>query len=317
MASRYDVNFESIKFVADFGCIVFRSKLKDSRFNQVSLRFYPTEFGGVEGVRHEMQWLKSIAQDTNLLTPEPLVAKDGSLVQSMPETLYDVDCFVLLSWVSGRFLYKSLTAKHLKQVGVFAGKLHNHSQRYTQDVEFPKDSLAYLPELNDWREGKCQRPEWFSDEERVVLAHAASRLLEESNDQEKRPGEYGLIHGDLHVENFLFYRGSAGAIDFADCGWGHYIYDMASTLVYLKYPIAGYPPGSSGYDALYTAFIHGYQSVRALSPNWDCYLERYILMRLFVMLDWMTWCWPTSDYIAWGPKARLIAISAMRKYLDA
>ncbi len=317
MVSKYDVHLESIKFVADLGCIVFRSKSKDSQFKQVSLRFYPTEFGGVEGVGHEMQWLKSIARDTDLLTPEPLVAKDGSLVQPMPETLHNANCFVLLSWVPGRFFYKGLTTTHLRRVGEFTGQLHNYSERYTQRVELPQNRLAYLPELNDWREGIFQRPEWFSDDERVVLAAAAKRLLAESKGQEKKSRDYGLIHGDLHVENFLFHRGRVGAIDLSDCGWGHYVYDMAAILVYLKYPLAGYPPGFSGYDALYAAFVHGYQSVRALSPYWDCYLERCILMRLFVMLDWMTWCWPKPDYIDWGSKARSVAISAMRKYLDS
>lgn len=33
----------------------------------------------------------------------------------------------------------------------------------------------------------------------------------------------GLIHGDLHQENYLFCRGAVGAIDFDDCGYGHFL----------------------------------------------------------------------------------------------
>ena len=40
----------------------------------------------------------------------------------------------------------------------------------------------------------------------------------------------GLIHADLHYENFLFHDGVARAIDFDDCGWGFYLYDVAVTL---------------------------------------------------------------------------------------
>ncbi len=45
-----------------------------------------------------------------------------------------------------------------------------------------------------------------------------------------QPDTFGLIHADLHQENYLFHGGMARAIDFDDCGWGFYLYDLAVTL---------------------------------------------------------------------------------------
>jgi Ser/Thr protein kinase RdoA (MazF antagonist) len=38
---------------------------------------------------------------------------------------------------------------------------------------------------------------------------------------------WGLIHADLHRDNILLHHGEIGVIDFDDCGWGYYLFDLA------------------------------------------------------------------------------------------
>ena len=75
---------------------------------------------------------------------------------------------------------------------------------------------------------------------------------------------FGLIHADLSFGNVLFRPGHAIAIDFGDCGFGYYLYDVAVIL-------AG-PYGRPGFQERSDAFLKGYREVRSLSMD----LEEYI-----------------------------------------
>jgi Ser/Thr protein kinase RdoA (MazF antagonist) len=42
--------------------------------------------------------------------------------------------------------------------------------------------------------------------------------------------QFGLIHADLHLDNALFWRDDVRIIDFDDCGFGYWLYDIAVSL---------------------------------------------------------------------------------------
>ena len=44
----------------------------------------------------------------------------------------------------------------------------------------------------------------------------------------------GLIHADLHLDNALFWRDNVRVIDFDDCGFGYWLYDIAVALWELR-----------------------------------------------------------------------------------
>ena len=44
------------------------------------------------------------------------------------------------------------------------------------------------------------------------------------------PDEWGMIHADLHVGNFLVNDQEIIPIDFSFCGYGHYLYDLSVCL---------------------------------------------------------------------------------------
>jgi Ser/Thr protein kinase RdoA (MazF antagonist) len=83
---------------------------------------------------------------------------------------------------------------------------------------------------------------------------------------------FGLIHGDLHQWNYLFHQGAAGAIDFDDCGYGHWLYDLAVTLNVLERDQPHYP-------ALRQSLLAGYRQTRALSAEHENYLNTFMALR--------------------------------------
>ncbi len=92
------------------------------------------------------------------------------------------------------------------------------------------------------------------------------------------PDVFGLIHSDLHQENYLFHRGRVRAIDFDDCGWGHFVYDLAVTLSELQHlPDAA---------ALRAGLLRGYRTVRPLPPEHERYVEVFSALRVLKLTLW-------------------------------
>ena len=88
------------------------------------------------------------------------------------------------------------------------------------------------------------------------------------------------VHGDLHTANYLFERGHVGAIDFEDCGLGHYLYDLA---VILDEVLARFPGREPTFR---TALLQGYRAVRPLPAEHEALLDTFIAMRLAELIRW-------------------------------
>jgi Ser/Thr protein kinase RdoA (MazF antagonist) len=112
---------------------------------------------------------------------------------------------------------------------------------------------------------------------------------------------WGFIHGDLHPWNLLFTRDVAGAIDFSECGWGHRAFELASTLQWLRHPLAGNHDHGAGRARLQDALLEGYASIAALPGDVLRAIDLFIVLRLLLALEWILDDWPTLDHRPWGP----------------
>jgi Ser/Thr protein kinase RdoA (MazF antagonist) len=76
----------------------------------------------------------------------------------------------------------------------------------------------------------------------------------------QEPRAFGLIHADLCLgeeSNVLFHKGQARPIDFDDCGYGHWIYDLAVPLAHWQ--------TAAQWATYRQALLGGYARVRPLS----------------------------------------------------
>lgn len=230
-----------------------------------------------EMVRDEMAWLTRLRRDTDLVVPDPVPTRDGDLVAVAEDPLVPgARGCVLYRWVDGRFLNGTLTEAHLFNVGVLTARLQEHG--------------ATMPRL--WRRnvdcvtefGKT-RPDGMSPEcaaqaadlVREVYSEAGAQVVLAVMDRVRRVKEalgdaHGLIHADLHHENYLFRGAEARVIDFDDCGYGHYVYDLAVTIFELP-----------GRQALHDALLAGYRSVRPFPPEHEQAIPTFMALRWLQM----------------------------------
>jgi len=82
---------------------------------------------------------------------------------------------------------------------------------------------------------------------------------------------FGLIHVDFTFDNILFYRRSVRVIDFDDCGFGYFLYDIATLLDRIEW--------RDDYRSLRRALLNGYGEERDLPPEQQAMLDLFLLTR--------------------------------------
>lgn len=249
----------------------------------------------------EMGWLTALAKDTDLGVPVPVAARDGSLVVSasvpgVPEPRLGV----LLGWQEGRFVDRQLTPRHLASVGALLGQLQRHAQGWTPPRGFARPRVDMLTTAarrrsiagpaaalshglkaaaDDEADVLELVARLLGDDDRRVIADALRITRRSTAALASTPNAWGLIHADLHHENFLFRGRRALAIDFDDCGWGAHVYDLAVPLSELE--------GRPNYQALRNAILDGYARERALPHGYEDHLRALMLLRRVQLIVWI------------------------------
>ena len=245
-----------------------------------ALRLYGDRTHALKAVRSEVAWLESL-REVGLLVPEPVAARDGSLVVPVDGT---GRLAVLTRWVDGEMLRGTPDAPAFLRLGDFMGRLHRHAERFTEPSGFvrPRYDLDRIV----GRDGVVPPGpggELFSDRDREVLDAAAALVRREIAPLGEGRAVFGLVHGDLQVTNYVFHQGQVGAIDFADFGWGYYLYDAAGLLLPLW--------EHRDFAELADAFARGYRQARPLPEAEWAALEAFLAARALYLLRWAAESW--------------------------
>ena len=91
------------------------------------------------------------------------------------------------------------------------------------------------------------------------------------------PCHYGMIHADLHRSNIIVKDGVMQILDFTDCSYGWYLYDLGCTLVECGAEVAELLP----------TLLNGYSSIRPLTREERMLAPMFVLLRRIVRLGWL------------------------------
>jgi Ser/Thr protein kinase RdoA (MazF antagonist) len=141
----------------------------------------------------------------------------------------------------------------LKELGRQIGKMHRLTKPYEKDQP--------VNNIKNWHEQEEFDLLKYIPEEEMLIRKIAKDVLSEMNKLPKDDSTYGLIHGDLWLENVLVDRDtSITMIDFQDCEKNFYLFDIATPIYSaLEYSFAGAGNILDYGKAIKDALIEGYE----------------------------------------------------------
>jgi Ser/Thr protein kinase RdoA (MazF antagonist) len=258
-------------------------------------------------IQSEMWWLDRLRVDLDLPVPLAIRTPEGTGVVTvdLPDMAIPRLCS-LFRWIDGRFLHHRLMPRHLHAVGSITARLHDHSMQLRVPTGFDRPTV-------DLADAQTEEPvvRLFTDTVSGDAADVMHRVLERTRAAQEEIGSgsdaFGLIHADIHQRNYLFQGDDVRLIDFGDCGWGHYLYDLAVTLSELE--------GLPNYAALRAALLAGYRSVRELSPAHESLIDTFIMLREVQNVTWFVKAREDPSYRGWATQIGE-RVAALERALD-
>jgi Ser/Thr protein kinase RdoA (MazF antagonist) len=242
-----------------------------------------------ETIASETAWLEALRRDTDLGVPEPVGARDGSLVVIAADPgVPEPRACVLMRHLEGRFVDGRLTTRHLRAVARLTAALHEHARGWSPPAGFERPPVGTLTTPakagaigaeEDAAAAAAMVAELVSPAHGQTFAAALEMVRDTTGELHRQAGAAGLVHADLHQENYLFNAGEASAIDFDDAGQGLFIYDLAVTLSELE--------GRPRYEQLREALLDEYAGLGSLPEGWESKLEALQILRRIQLLMWV------------------------------
>jgi Ser/Thr protein kinase RdoA (MazF antagonist) len=315
----YDLQGASLTLVSDTANAVFHVAVPSGRPQRLletgrtsdgaeyALRLRPPGWHRTQPIAEELQWLLALRRDTDLVVPEPVPACDGTLIQAIsdPDTPGPWHG-VLFRWVPGERRTETLTPPDLERVGTCMARLHQHAAAFVTAQHPPLTRHARFCDVRAWRHGFPPAVAVYAPRDLAVFAVAAQWVQTACQALEESRHGVGFIHADLHQWNYLFHSEDVRVIDFDDCGWGYYIYDMAVTLTDLD--------DRDDCAALRHAFWTGYTRLQPLPPGYKTSIKPMSAARILFLLEWLLGRAHPESW-AWGEAYMRTAVGRLERLL--
>ncbi len=227
-------------------------------------------------IASELHWLTALQGLPGLRVVRPVADRDGALVGE----------------AAGRFLvgFAPIAGAELQigddldrwfaPLGEVTACLHSHARHWTPPPGFTRkrwDAVTILGPAPHW--GHWWQAEGLAPEGRALLARATSALADQLASYGTGPDVFGLIHADLRLANLMRDDQGLWAIDFDDCGFGWWVYDVAAAVSFHETD-----PRIPGLIALW---CDGYARAGTLAAPDRAMIPAMILLRRILLGAWL------------------------------
>ncbi|SHN28810.1 phosphotransferase enzyme family protein [Cryptosporangium aurantiacum] len=233
----------------------------------------------------ELAWLDALRTEAGVRTPRVVAATNGSRVVTVADPAGGPprDC-VLFEFLPGREPREDNLVADFEPLGALTARMHQHARTWQRPpgfVRFHWDAdAAFGTPAGPGRWGAWRAAPGIGPAEEAVLARLEATLRDRLRRFGSGPDRYGLIHADLRLANLLVAEGTGvSVIDFDDCGFGWYLYDLGAALSFVEH----LPEVPEVIDA----WTRGYRSVAPLSAADEAELWTFVLLRRLLLVAWI------------------------------
>jgi Ser/Thr protein kinase RdoA (MazF antagonist) len=262
-----------------------------------------------DAIRSELAWVQALRADGVVSTPAVLPALDGSPVAAGTHPDGERRNVVRFAWVDGVEPAGARLVDDFRALGAITARLHRHARNWRRPTGFTRFRWDYETSIGPrghwgrWQDGMA-----VGAAEHAVLGRLDALLRDRLAAFGDGPDRFGLVHADMRLANLLVDPatdgapdaglpagdpdpGAAGAglpagrssgvnvIDFDDCGFGWYLYDLGSSLSFIEH--------DPQVPALIDAWVSGYREVAPLSAAEEAELPTFVLLRRLLLVAWI------------------------------
>ncbi len=250
--------------------------LVETGSNKYVLRLCRPGYHSTEELLGELLWIQELEKSADVRMPVVIKNNQGELLTQLSE--YNCTMFSFLEGTTLRGIDGEELLGYLQEIGTITAKLHCQVQQWSGANELIRftwnfeDLLGKDARVGDWR----NHPR-LSEEERIVYEKSEQIIGEKLEQYGKNPDNYGLIHSDFNINNVLVDQGKVQVLDFDDCGFGWFLYDLSTSV--LEY--------DEGIREKIAAWVKGYEKERKLSEIDKSMIPTFIVMRKIVRIGWI------------------------------
>lgn len=231
-------------------------------------------------IRSELAWTDAL-RSAGVRTANVRAATDGDTLAVVGAvTLAEPRVVSVIGWIDGVPLAEDDSSAAYRLVGKTSALIQSHGRSWTPPTWFTRptwDLDGLVGPLSLW--GDYADLAALGDERRRMMDRAAMLVRRRLDAFGRGADRFGLTHADLMPDNVLVDNGTPYVIDFDDCGYGWYLYDLA-TLLAIR---TGDPEAARVREA----WVEGYREVTPLPDKHLEILDDLVMARLLLGLGWM------------------------------
>ena len=247
------------------------------------LRVHRPGYHSLEAIRSELKWMAALREQTGVRTPELIPAHDGSEVvaASVAGNTLHVDA---VTFISGCTAEEQPDVVGFDELGRITAAMHDHVQSWTVPEYFTRfrwDVDATLGREARW--GNWRHAPGLTQPDEAIAERAAAEAGRRLTEFGCSPERFGLIHADLRMANLMVdpvnTPTSITVIDFDDCGWSWYLFDLAAVVSFIE--------DTPEAERMIADWLRGYLEVRDIPAEDLEMIPTLVMLRRLMLTAWV------------------------------
>ena len=250
--------------------------------NRFIFRIYRDGYHDRQTIESEWVWMGALRRDAGVQTPEIIPARDGTTLLLLGDTALPNPRFgAMFTFLSGKEPPEDHLAESFDRLGEVAARIHLHSRSWPLPSGFKRPTWNFesmlggaRPIWGRWQNGIGLDP----DREKLLgrMTEVIARRLERFGSERE---QFGLVHADLRLANLLVEGDQTKVIDFDDCGFSWYLYDLSTALTFME----------ERRDAreLVDAWVRSYRRIAPLTREEEEEIPTFMMLRRMMVVAWI------------------------------
>lgn len=290
-AARFGVNPKDLTFIGGFQNFIYSYNRNEVRY---ILRFTPSTLRTSECLAAEIEWIQYLSRN-GLSVSEPVTSVTGKGIELIQGGTIDFYATSFNHAPGRKIGYPEClgNSKLYEQCGRLTGNLHELTKRYNPTTK------RHTWALNHY----LLRAKQYIPSELQQILDVLEELKEQLATLPVNANNFGLIHGDINVGNFMVDEsGKITLFDFDECQYSWYVEDIAIQLYYLLYVFG--EESKSERKVQYELFIRHFElgytaNGRRMPDGWMDQLKLFLRLREIIVIVGMYRSWDVSRPDDW------------------